>query len=183
MKKILWEVRCLALLPVYRYCKKCGEKTEYVCSGRFRINAQRKHLDIWLIYKCRHCETTWNASVYSRISPQALDPEWLDGFLSNDSALAERYAMDSRFLRRSGVEVGIPLYDIAGGDLPDGETAEVEIRSRYALPVKASAIVREKLGLSQKEYVRRVSQGRITGAAGEDLQRCRLKQGITLIFS
>ncbi len=183
MKRIRWEVRCLSPLPVFRYCKKCGEKTEYVCSGRFRINAQRKSLDIWLIYKCRRCEATWNAAVYSRISPQSLDTELLDRFSANDSALAQQYAMDSRFLHQNGAKTKEPSYEIIGEDLSSGAAAEVKIWSRYPLPLRVSAIVRGKLGISREEYDRRVSEGRISGAAGEDLQKCRLGQKITLIFS
>ena len=45
MKKIVWEVQYLSELPIYRYCKKCREKREFICSRQFRINAQRKTLD------------------------------------------------------------------------------------------------------------------------------------------
>ena len=74
MKKIIWEVQSLSLLPVLKYCKKCGRKNLFACSRQFRVNAQRRYLDIWLIYKCCDCNTTWNATVYSRISPQAIKP-------------------------------------------------------------------------------------------------------------
>lgn len=69
MNKIIWEIQCHSSLPAYRYCKKCGEKRAFTCSGQFRVNAQQKHLDVWLIYKCPDCDTTWNASVCCRVSP------------------------------------------------------------------------------------------------------------------
>lgn len=71
MKKITWEVEYISRLPVIRYCKKCGKKTEYICSGLFRVNAQHKYLDIWLIYKCSNCDSTWNSTIYSRVNPKA----------------------------------------------------------------------------------------------------------------
>ncbi|MED1874141.1 DUF1062 domain-containing protein [Brevibacillus borstelensis] len=46
------DIQYLSPPPAIKYCKKCGKKTEYVCSGLFRVNAQCKYLDIWLIYKC-----------------------------------------------------------------------------------------------------------------------------------
>ena len=70
MKKIIWKIEPLGLPLVLRHCKKCGKTAEFICSGQFRVNAQRKYLDIWLIYKCAKCDTTWNAAVYSRVSPQ-----------------------------------------------------------------------------------------------------------------
>ena len=50
MRKVIWEVRYLSLPQVLRHCKKCGQKTLFTCSEKFRVNAQQKTLDIWLIY-------------------------------------------------------------------------------------------------------------------------------------
>ena len=57
---------------------------------------------VWLIYKCSDCDAAWNAAVFSRVSPQSVHAELLDGFYRNDAALAERYAMDYAFLRGNG---------------------------------------------------------------------------------
>ncbi|WP_243015095.1 DUF1062 domain-containing protein, partial [Brevibacillus borstelensis] len=58
------DIQYLSPPPAIKYCKKCGKKTEYVCSGLFRVNAQCKYLDIWLIYKCSNCDSTWNMTIY-----------------------------------------------------------------------------------------------------------------------
>ena len=89
MEKIVWEIQYLSILPVLRYCKKCGKKSTFTCSGQFRINAQRRCLDIWLIYKCSSCDTTWNATIYSRVSPQSLPMGLLDNFYKNDEEFVE----------------------------------------------------------------------------------------------
>ena len=147
MKKIIWKIEPLGLPLVLRHCKKCGKTSEFSCSGQFRVNAQRKYLDIWLIYKCAKCDTTWNAAVYSRVSPQALNANLLEG------------------------------------DIPaSGEVSEVEIQSEYPFPVKVSTLVRDKLCLSQKDYLERVTEGKIRSSAGQDLRKCRLKNGMVLIF-
>ena len=98
MKKIVWEIEYFSLPPVIKYCKKCREKKAFICSGQFRVNAQRKSLDIWLIYKCSSCDTTWNATLYSRISPQSLNPELLEAFHRNDEMLIEQFAMNADLL-------------------------------------------------------------------------------------
>ena len=105
MKKIIWKIEPLGLPLVLRHCKKCGKTSEFSCSGQFRVNAQRKYLDIWLIYKCAKCDTTWNAAVYSRVSPQALNANLLEGFYSNEEGLARQYAMDFQFLKGNGADV------------------------------------------------------------------------------
>lgn len=182
MKKIVWDVQYLSVLPIYRYCKKCREKREFICSGQFRINAQRKSLDIWLIYKCSCCDTTWNATLYSRISPQSLRPEVLDAFHKNDETLVEQFAMDFDLLQKNGVETGRPLYTVIGEDFQLNETITLEIRSKYFSNMKVSSIVREKLHLSQKDYSRLINDGRIKSIPEVDLHKCKLKNGIVLIF-
>ncbi|MBM6804880.1 DUF1062 domain-containing protein, partial [Mediterraneibacter glycyrrhizinilyticus] len=108
MKKIVWEIEYFSLPPVIKCCKKCREKKAFICSGQFRVNAQRKSLDIWLIYKCSSCDTTWNATLYSRISPQSLNPELLEAFHRNDEMLIEQFAMNADLLHKNGFEMGLP---------------------------------------------------------------------------
>ncbi len=183
MKKIIWEIRYLSPPTVLKYCRKCGRKEEFICSGQFRVNAQRRTLDVWLIYKCANCDTTWNAEIYSRVSPQSLDPQILDGFHNNDEGLAERYAMDIRMLQKNGAEFSLPAYSVLGDVFLLDETVEVELKSKYRFPIKVSSIIREKLHLSQKEYQRMVMDGRIQSVSGQDLTKCRLHAGMCLIFN
>ena len=67
---IIWDIRYCDLPAVLRYCKKCRKKSEYICSGEFRVNAQQKVLDILLIYKCAYLlerfscnEKNWRCSI------------------------------------------------------------------------------------------------------------------------
>lgn len=182
MKKKVWEVHPITLPPAVKYCKKCGKKMEFTCSEQFRINAQRRYLDIWLIYKCSNCDTTWNATVYSRISPQALNTELLDRFYKNDQALAKQYAMNSAFLHGNGAEAGMPRYSVIGECFSLDEAIEVEIKSKYAVPIKVSSLVRNKLNLSRKEYTQLVMEGKIKSIPEQNLQKCKLKDGLILVF-
>lgn len=183
MKKIIWEVQSLSLLPVLKYCKKCGRKNLFACSRQFRVNAQRRYLDIWLIYKCRDCNTTWNATVYSRISPQAIRPQLLDGFYKNDNKLVEKYAMDSQFLQENGAEAGWPKYSVIGDCFSLNETVQLEIKSKYSLSVKVSSVVRSKLSLSEREYIQLITSGKIKSLPDHDLKKCKLGEGVTLVFN
>lgn len=183
MKKIVWEVEYLSLPPVFKYCKKCREKKEFICSGQFRVNAQRKSLDIWLIYKCSSCDTTWNATLYSRISPQSLNPELLEAFHGNDEMLVEQFAMNTDLLQKNGVEIGLPSYSIIGEDFSPTEAVTLEIKSKYSVPIKVAAIIREKLHLSQKDYSQLIDSEKIKSIPELDLYKCKLKSGITLVFN
>lgn len=183
MKKIVWDVQYLSLLPVLRYCKKCGKKSVFICSGQFRVNAQRRCLDIWLIYKCLSCDTTWNATIYSRVSPQSLPTDLLDDFYKSNEELVEHYAMNGDFLRGNGVEVGLPSYSVVGNNFSLDETVELEIKSKYSCSMKVSSIVREKLHLSQKKYLQLILNGRIKSISNQNLKSRRLKNGIILVFN
>ena len=183
MEKKMWEIQFLSLPHILKHCKKCGKKMAFTCSEQFRINAQRKYLDIWLIYKCINCNVTWNATIFSRIYPQSLNGKMLERFYRNDTALVEQYAMDNSFLRRHGVEVELPQYSVIGESFSPDETVELEIKSKYFLPIKVSSLIRDTLHISQKEYSQLIVDGKIKSIPNQDLQKCKLKNGITLIFN
>ena len=182
MKKVTWKIQYDIAPLVYRHCKKCGKKTHFKSSGQFRINAQRQYLDIWLIYKCTKCNTTWNATIFSRISPQALSAEQLNQFQENDQALARNYAFDFDLLRRNGAEYELPDFSIVGDDIGTGESAEVKLISEYILPIKVSALIRKKLHLSQKSFRELVENGRIKDASGQNLLKSKLNGETTIIL-
>lgn len=183
MKKIVWEVQYLSLPLVSKHCKKCGKKSNFSCSKKFRVNAQRRTLDVWLIYNCLNCDTSWNARVYSHISPQALSPVQLEGFQKNCYSLVERYAMDIDFLYKNGVnEVNMPQYSIIGENFLPSESVELEIKSKYLFPIKVSTLLREKLQLSQASYLNLIENGSLMSIPKQNLKKCKLKNSITLIF-
>jgi hypothetical protein len=180
MKKAIWEVQYISPPPAIRYCKKCGKKSEYICSGFFRVNAQNKSLDIWLIYKCAHCDTTWNSTIYSRVNPQSLSQELLEQFYTNDSNLVEQYAMNVEMLHRNGAEAGLPKYKILGDEICLDAPTELHIISKYPCKLKISAILREKLHLSLKTFEQMLDCGKIESTEGLDLRKCKLNGEIVL---
>ena len=83
--------------PIHsRHCSKCKKASRFACSGKFRVNANGKHLDVWLIYRCERCNTTWNQEIYARVKPSRIDKELYQAFLENDWDTALRYAGDRR---------------------------------------------------------------------------------------
>ena len=161
MQHIVWEIKYLSPPLVWRYCKKCKEKKAFLCSGQFRVNAQRKTLDVWLIYKCSDCDTTWNAALYSRVCTQSLDPALLEAFHTNSPALAEHYAMDCSLLQKNGAEITVPPYLVL---------------------LKYHLLFEKKLHISQRDYLQRIADGRICSIPERDLRHCKLHREITLLF-
>lgn len=87
---------------IARRCGGCGKTQEFVSSGRFRVNANGKRLDVWLIYRCKKCGHTLNIPIYERALRETISPELLQGFWDNDPGLAERFARDRGFFKSKG---------------------------------------------------------------------------------
>lgn len=182
MKQIIWKL-CPAGLPLAeRYCKKCGKKALFLCSGQFRVNAQKKRVDVWLIYRCSRCGSTWNLEILSRVSPQEIAPSLLEGFFQNDPALAGRYAADIPLLQRSGARPLLPDWTIIGEDPPLGGEAAIIIRADFPAPLRAASLIRKKLGLSRREFEALVSSGRLTLIPPQEWKKCRLRDGMCLLL-
>ena len=169
MKRIIWEIEYLALPVVLKYCKKCGRIVEFFCSEKFRVNAQKKNIDVWRIYNCACCNTTWNLRIYRQISSHIISKQDLEGFYQNSKAMVKKYAMDYKFLCKNGAEkVELPPYTIIGEGFSLTASVELQIKNRCKLPVKISKIIRKKLQLSQREYLRLIENGNVMSIPAKD---------------
>src|SRR5437016_4799441 len=81
---------------IIRRCARC-EANRFASSNKFRINANKKILDVWLIFKCIACDYTLNVSIFSRKSIKSIDRILLERFHKNDSELVLQYAFDPAY--------------------------------------------------------------------------------------
>lgn len=176
MRSIVWEVECLSPPNVIKYCKRCKVKKNYQSSGLFRINAQRKSLDIWLIYKCEDCCSTWNAEIFSRVSPQKISSGQLERFHQNDRQLAENYAMNLEWLRSNQVEFSLPEYEVTGSRPPFSADTRICIKNPFHIPLKVSAVIQRHLSISQNQLVSMFKLGQIVSEDGKDLRKMKLSE-------
>jgi hypothetical protein len=93
-----WRIRPLELPRPWRYCASCATARAFVCSERFRVNAQKKSLDVWLNYRCGCCEDVWKFPLLERRSVSELGSA-LDDFARHDPATVWKYAFDISRLR------------------------------------------------------------------------------------
>ena len=175
MNTILWEVSYSSSPKAIHYCKKCGTKTEHLSSDLFRVNAQQKSLDIWLIYRCSHCKSTWNLPLHSRINPKTLTKDLLAKFTNNERELAMQYAMDPNLLKQNGGDLLLPPYQIIG-EVPDfSHDVCIHITSKYPSKLKVSKILKEKLELSNKIFEALATKGILRMENEQDIGKCRLE--------
>ena len=92
-------------VKIYHRCGGCGKKMPFVNTGRFRVNANGKQVDVWLIYQCEKCKHSWNLTIYERKNPNKIAPEEYQRFLDNDEELAYQYGNDKGFLKSNKAEL------------------------------------------------------------------------------
>lgn len=100
--RVAWTVTPLHAPRVWRHCRRCSERRPFACSGKFRANAQKKRLDIWLIYRCVTCHETWNIPIIERATVGDIAPDALAAYAGNDPAAVARHGFDIEWLKRHG---------------------------------------------------------------------------------
>jgi hypothetical protein len=83
-----------------RHCSRCGSEQPFCSSDRFRVNANGRRIDAWLIYKCTTCDDTWNRPLLERRPLAGVAPALLEALRQNDPILAQRVAFDTAGLSR-----------------------------------------------------------------------------------
>jgi len=107
------------------------------CSMKFRTNAQKKRIDVWLIYRCEGCGETWNLPIFERVAVGDIGLHEFQAIARNDPALAQLYAFDRARLDRHSdhVEESAAVtvrWRVQSARSP--QPSEVEISIHLALP-------------------------------------------------
>jgi len=180
-----WLVKPIELQSLARRCPKCALKRLFFPHGLFRVNAQKKIIDIWSIYKCKICHYTWNIDIISRTNIHQLDPALYARFLANDQDEIRHRAFDYSALKRTHGELGPPPdFEVDGHAVTTyagSSHLRVRIKLQYAFQVRLAAILSKKLRLTRGHLGRLLSAGAISGISERDLNR-RAKPEQTMIF-
>jgi len=157
-----WILRAIESPRVFRRCARCEEKQPFLSSETFRVNSQKRRIDVWLIYRCRECNDTWNCEVIERAAPEKIGPEALDRFHKNDAGEARRRAFDVAAIARLGVEVerSIP-YAIERPALPLDHVVRVEIALLDPIWVRLDALLAKALAVSRGRVLEWLERGEI----------------------
>jgi len=190
IKQISWDIFPLEA-PLYsKKCNKCRAGNHFYCSNRFRVNSQKKNCDVWLIYKCTECDSTFNITIFSRINPHLIDKDMYGKFMNNDPAMALRMAFDQGVINRNRVQVEYEsvVYEVKASpemSLPEMSVAEedlIEISVSYPinLNLRLSRVLRDRLGVSLNTLSGMVEQGIIRIDGMENIRKDRVKDGMRI---
>jgi hypothetical protein len=139
---------------------------------KFRTNAQKKRLDVWLIYRCSQCDETWNLPIHERIAIDDIAPDTFQAIAHNDPAVAQRYAFDRARLARYGLQVEESCAVAVRKVLRNGrqeDAALIEIALALSSPcrIRLDRLLASKLGISRNQLRTLHERGalRASGAA------------------
>ncbi|POT23846.1 hypothetical protein C3433_27110 [Citrobacter freundii] len=177
--KVTWIVTPAGYQRIARRCPACHVKREFTPSGAFRINSQKKLLDIWSIYKCTHCEYTWNIALFSRLHVSKLNHELYNRFITNDAGTVAYFSHDKATLSRNHAELaGKPDFRVQE-QWQTGISPSPRITVRIRLPrpfqVSALSVLKQQLFLSAAEIKTLVDEGHICGITMKELKSRKLR--------
>ena len=131
-------------------------------SERFRVNANKRRVDGWLIYRCTRCGATWNREIVARRSPREIGADLLQRLEQNDAQTARRYAFDVAPLTGAGMRVEGPV-PIRVERAPLETAGSLTIRIRMPVPagVRLDRLLADELGLSRSAIQRLYKKGAI----------------------
>lgn len=83
---------------VFKYCPRCRASQCFRCAHKFRVNANRKFIDVWLLFDCSRCGNTAKLPVVQRVPVSRIGRSRLRAFEANDRHQAMAIARDRRLL-------------------------------------------------------------------------------------
>ncbi|WP_309244387.1 DUF1062 domain-containing protein [Micromonospora parastrephiae] len=155
---------CLPL--VRRRCHACASE-RLRPSGKFRVNANHKLLDVWLLALCTTCGETAKLTVLERMTVRSIRPDVLDRLHDNDPGLTAELLQDPAVQRRNRIDLDWDnawRLDTGGSDHPDGDTIDVAVRFAARIPVRPVRLIADGCGLSRAEVERLITEGKVVSA-------------------
>ncbi|NUP48839.1 MAG: DUF1062 domain-containing protein [Catenulispora sp.] len=160
-----WRVRPNALPAIRRRCRASCPSTEFRTHGKFRVNANHKLLDIWLLAQCADCGDTVKLTVLERTHVRSIDPDALEAFHGNSVAHAARLLTDPRVAQRNGITLDWAdawSVDMEPAELPKADILDVSVHFTHRIPLRTTTVIATGLGLTRGEVIRHIEAGRLT---------------------
>jgi hypothetical protein len=164
-RKALWAVRESGLPTVVKPCVDCSG-ARHRPSGKFRVNANGKLLDVWLLLRCTACGRTSKIPVHERVPVRSLERARRMAYEINDPAVVRELTMSASLAAKNGYRLDWTGTWELETDTPfcspsDPASLRVLISFELPAPVRVERLLMLGLGLSRGEVRRMVADGRI----------------------
>ena len=161
-----WVVMPTCLPTVLLRCHACASE-RFRANGKFRVNANHKLLDAWLLALCTACGDTAKLTVLERMNVRSVRPDLLDRMHDNDPRLAAELLQDPVVRRRNRIALDWDdawRLDTGGTDHLDREVIDVSVRFAAKIPLRPVRLIAEGFGLSRAEVGRLIAEGKLVSA-------------------
>ncbi|MFF3546240.1 DUF1062 domain-containing protein [Streptomyces platensis] len=161
-----WVVMPTCLPLVLRRCHTCASD-RFRANGKFRVNANHKLLDAWLLVLCTSCGETAKLTILERVNVRSVRPELLDRLHANDLGLAAELLQNPVVQRRNRIALDWDdawRLDTGGSGHMDREAIDVSVRFAARIPVRPVRLIAEGCGLSRAEVERLITEGKLVSA-------------------
>lgn len=165
--KALWVIRELGLPAIVKACVSCRSMRHHP-TGKFRVNANGKLLDVWMLICCELCGRTSKIPIHERICVRALESVRRRMFENNDPAMVRELAMDEALARQAAyqldwsgtweLETDMPFYEL---ERADPAPLKVIIRFELPVPIRVEKLLTTGFGRSRSAMRGMVDSGRI----------------------
>lgn len=186
---ITWEVKVKNTPLLIKKCSHC-DSDRFYCSDKFRMNAQKKNIDVWLIYRCVKCDNTCNLTLLSRSKPDLIDKTLFHSFSMNDKDAAWKYAFSTEMERKNNLRLdyGSVEYEVVPDtSLEDllnlsNEVIKIHIKCEFEFDLKLSSLIRRCFSLSANQVKRMFEDGIITISSNKPPQKHKVKDGDMILI-
>jgi hypothetical protein len=161
-----WAVVPTCLPLVRRRCHVCGSD-RFRASGKFRVNANHKLLDAWLLALCTGCGDTVKLTLLERTNVRSISPALLDRLHTNDAGLVAELLQDPVVQHRNRIDLDWDnawRLDTGGSDHLDREVVDISVRFAARIPVRQVRLIAEGFDLSRGEVERLITEGKLVSA-------------------
>lgn len=186
---ITWEVKVNNTPLLIKKCSHC-DSDRFYCSDKFRMNAQKKNIDVWLIYRCVKCDNTCNLTLLSRSKPDLIDKTLFHSFSMNDKDTAWKYAFSTEMERKNNLRLDYDSVEyevIPNTSLEDllnlsNEVIKIHIKCELEFDLKLSSLIRRCFSLSANQVKRMFEDGIITITSNKPPQKHKVKDGDMILI-
>lgn len=168
LRKIEYEIVLKDSFLIIRNCPKCGRKSHYINTKKFRVNANGNKLDIWLIYQCAECKHTLNLAIYERKKASSITKEEYQCFLDNDEQLAEMYGKNIQLFRTNKADIDFDRLHYGVIKLHEtkeisgfGEQIIITVKNPNQMKIRSEKQIAMVLGLSRNQVKSLLEKGEI----------------------
>lgn len=162
----IWAVVPTCLPLIIRRCHVCASE-RFRASGKFRVNANHKLLDVWLLVLCTVCGDTAKLPILERANVRSIRPELLDQLHHNDAGLIAELLQDPVLQHRNRIALDWDnawRFDPGAPDHQQHEVIDVSVRFAARIPVRPVRLIAEGFGLSRGEVERLITAGKLVSA-------------------